>query len=252
MNAEYDFLKQRLEAVGIKKGMTLLVHSSFKSLNLKYLTPKDVINAFMDVITSSGNLLFPTLTYKTVNKDNPYYSVTLTPSCVGILPETFRKMDGVIRSLNPIHSVAAWGKDKEDLILSHLDDDITLGINSPFYKMLKYEGKILMLGCGLKPNTFMHLVENLCKVKYRKLTNKITFTIRDYENNIIKKDLLMPESNNYYQMYDRIINILDHNELKKISINGEESFLIDAKQLLLKASLKIKEDEEYFIEWIER
>lgn len=247
---EYDIIKYNLEKIGIHKGMTLLIHSSFKSLKLNTLTPKDLITIFQEVITPSGNLMFPTLTYKTVNKSNPYFSVKETSSCVGILPETFRKMDGIIRSLNPIHSVAVWGKNKNELTKYHLLDDITLGKNSPFYKMLELDAKILMIGCGLKPNTFMHLVENLCNVSYRKEVDLITFTIKDYSDKIIKKDLKIPTNHNYYQMYDRIINILDDNELKKVSLNGEDSYLIDAKSLLLKASEVIKKNEEYFIEWI--
>lgn len=247
---EYNYIKNRLEKMGIHEGMTLLIHSSFKSLKLKKLSPKDLICIFQEVITPSGNIMLPTLTYKTVNKNNPYFSVKETPACVGILPETFRNMDGVVRSLNPIHSVAVWGKDKDVLTNTHLEDDITLGKNSPFYKMLGYNAKILMIGCGLKPNTFMHLVENLCGVWYRKEVDKITFTIKDYNDNLIKKDLYIPTNHNYYQMYDQVINILDDENLRNVSINGEESYLMDANNLLKKASAVIKNNEEYFIEWI--
>lgn len=250
MKNEFDFIKSRLEASGITKGMTILVHSSFKSLNLKTLGPIDLINALQEVITEEGNLLFPTLTYKTVNKDNPVYSVKDTPSCVGILPEIFRKMPGVVRSLNPIHSVAAWGKNKFDLTETHLNDSITLGINSPFYKMLKYDAKILMLGCGLKPNTFMHLVENLNNLEYRKTVKIVNFKIYDYDNKLTIKELHLPDMSNYYQMYDRVINILDEPDLQVISINDEVSYLIDANKLLIKASEVLKENPMYFVEKI--
>lgn len=250
MKNEFDFIKSRLEASGITKGMTILVHSSFKSLKLKTLGPIDLINALQEVITEEGNLLFPTLTYKTVNKDNPVYSVKDTPSCVGILPEIFRKMPGVVRSLNPIHSVAAWGKNKFDLTETHLNDSITLGINSPFYKMLKYDAKILMLGCGLKPNTFMHLVENLNNLEYRKTVNIVNFKIYDYDNKLTIKELHLPDMSNYYQMYDRVINILDEPDLQVISINDEVSYLIDANKLLIKASEVLKENPMYFVEKI--
>ncbi len=250
MKNEFDFIKSRLEASGITKGMTILVHSSFKSLNLKTLGPIDLINALQEVITEEGNLLFPTLTYKTVNKDNPVYSVKDTPSCVGILPEIFRKMPGVVRSLNPIHSVAAWGKNKFDLTETHLNDSITLGINSPFYKMLKSDAKILMLGCGLKPNTFMHLVENLNNLEYRKTVNIVNFKIYDFDNKLTIKELHLPDMSNYYQMYDRVINILDEPDLQVISINDEVSYLIDANKLLIKASEVLKENPMYFVEKI--
>jgi aminoglycoside 3-N-acetyltransferase len=41
-----------------------------------------------------------------------------------------------------------------------------VGANSPFTLLPKFGGKILMLGCGLYPNTFMHAVEEAAKVPY--------------------------------------------------------------------------------------
>jgi aminoglycoside 3-N-acetyltransferase len=113
-------LKDDLRAIGIKQGMVLLVHSSFKSLGTTDLSPLDVIGAFQDVLTEEGT------------RHHPYFSYHDTPSCVGILSETFRTMPGTIRSLNPIHSVSGWGKHAEAILSHHQKDTITLGRIRPF------------------------------------------------------------------------------------------------------------------------
>ena len=58
--------------------MTLVVHSSFKSLHLQKLGPQDVIEALMEVIGEKGNILMPTLTYDVVNENNPYFDLNNT------------------------------------------------------------------------------------------------------------------------------------------------------------------------------
>lgn len=248
----YEELKLRIKEIGITPGMTVLIHSSFKSLGLNNISPSQLINAFQEVLTETGNLLFPTLTYKNVNKSNPVFSVKDTPACVGILPETFRNMSGVIRSLNPIHSIAVWGKNAKAITNSHQLDDITLGLNSPLYLMLRYKAKILMLGCGLKPNTFMHLIENLNNIPYRKIVDTVTFTLINYSDETIKKDINLPDMSMFYQRYDRVINILSYPDIEEVSISGETSYLIDANKLLEKASIILKEDPYYFVDRIDK
>ena len=55
--------------------------------------------------------MLPTHTWSYINADNPKFYVDQSPSCVGILPELFRKRPGVVRSSHPTHSVAALGQD---------------------------------------------------------------------------------------------------------------------------------------------
>ena len=69
-----------------------------------------VIGAFQDVLTPEGTLVLPALSYDEIGPDQPRFDVLRTKSCVGLIPETFRTMPGVRRSLHPTHSVAAWGR----------------------------------------------------------------------------------------------------------------------------------------------
>jgi aminoglycoside 3-N-acetyltransferase len=228
--------------------MVLLVHSSFKSLGTTDLSPLDVIGAFQDVLTEEGTLLFPTLSYTSCTRHHPYFSYHDTPSCVGILSETFRKMPGTIRSLNPIHSVSGWGKHAEAILSHHQKDTITLGPHSPFHLMLRYDARILMLGCGLRPNTFMHLVENHNQVDYRQIKHVFDVHMVDQSGKEYTKPIATPDMSDYIQRYDRVESLLNEEDLKQSMILAAPSYLICANALLEAASTELAKDPHYFVD----
>ena len=99
-------LQNDLEALGLRNGDSLLIHSAFSSLHRK-ISPKDFIDGVRDVL-KNGTLLFPTLSWANVTKDDPVFDVNKTPCCTGFLPEFFRtSYEGAIRSIHPTHSCAA-------------------------------------------------------------------------------------------------------------------------------------------------
>ena len=61
--------------------------------------------------------------------------------------------------MHATHSCAAFGRLAEELTRDHELDDTPVGPNSPFTKLPKVGGKILMLGCNFASNTSMHGVE---------------------------------------------------------------------------------------------
>ncbi len=95
-------LAEGFEALGIRSGDTLLVHSSLKSL--EGASPADVIEALLALLGPEGTLMLPTLSYLYANRDNPVFDVRRTPSNVGAIPEYFRTEYPVLRSLCPTHS----------------------------------------------------------------------------------------------------------------------------------------------------
>lgn len=165
MYSKQDIVKN-LEALGIKKGDKLLIHASYKSLGAVQGGIETVIEAFKEAVGEEGTLMFPTFTYENVNGQNPVFDIKISPSCVGMIPEVFRKGKDVVRSLHPTHSLAVWGKDKEYYIENHHQDQNCLDQNSPIMKLKIAGGKILLVGCGLKKNTLLHGLEIACKVPY--------------------------------------------------------------------------------------
>lgn len=237
-----------LSSLGIKEGDTLFVHSSLKGLQSEGLTPIEVIEALLASIGESGTLLMPAFTYQNVTWDNPFFSYSSTPSCVGVIPETFRKYPNVLRSLNPVHSVCARGSLAKELLSEHLVDNISIGPNSPILKLIEYGGKILMLGCGLKPNTFMHGIENTAPAPYRAIVKKVDYEIEDMDGNRFIYHSGLADMSKYEQRYDRVKQLLNPPELLQGKALGGEAWLMDAKALFNAGTNAIKENPYFFVE----
>jgi aminoglycoside 3-N-acetyltransferase len=161
---ETDIIEQ-LRLHGLNSGDVALVHSSLSKLgNVKGGAPT-VIRALLEVLGDDGTLAmpsFPALGY-TYNylSTNPSFDVRHTPSQMGIITETFRKIKGVKRSLHPTDPVCAIGKETKFLLKGHSMQLTPYNENSPFYKLITLKGKIVLLGVPLDRVTNFHVPEDL-------------------------------------------------------------------------------------------
>ncbi len=153
-------IKKGLRKLGIKKGDKLMVHSSLLSLGYVEGGATMVCKALMETISEKGILMMPTFNHGApFQKGGPgYYSPRETPTINGIVPDTFWRMKGVYRSLNPTHPFAAWGEKAKGYVKNH-HKVTTMGEGSPLHLLEKNNGKILLLGVDYHPNTFHHTVE---------------------------------------------------------------------------------------------
>ena len=159
MGVTKDSLVADLHTLGIRPGGVLLVHSSMKSLGYVEGGPAAVIAALRETIGPGGTLVLPTLTYDRVNLEHPRFDVRNTACCVGLIPETFRQMPGVVRSLHPTHSLAAIGPRAAELMAGHDKQQSPGAMGSPYHKIVQAGGFILFLGTGIACNTMLHCVE---------------------------------------------------------------------------------------------
>lgn len=83
-------LMKQLQELGIDPRGTILVHSSLKSVGEVEGGANTVLDALSEYM-KDGLLVLPTHTWAYINADNPRFFVQDSPSCVGILPELFRK-----------------------------------------------------------------------------------------------------------------------------------------------------------------
>lgn len=160
-----DIIKAALDC-GIKKGDIVIVHSSLKSMGSVSGGADTVIDAFLDLLGAEGTLVMPTLIQK--DFDNAYQTWYYDkPSDVGLITETFRKREGVVRSDQATHSVAALGLLKTYLTRDHGKygkrygpfGDTPFAVCSPWQKMYDLNAKALMLGVSILYNTSKHLTE---------------------------------------------------------------------------------------------
>lgn len=152
-----------LELMGIKKGDVILVHSSLSSIGYVQGGADTVIDALIDSVGHEGTIVMSTLTGWF-----DHFDADKTPSAVGKISEVFRNRKNAYRSLHPVHSVAAIGKQAEYIISSHDKCETGCGQGTPYYKIKELNGKIMLLGVDMDRNTIMHCLEEEIDALYLK------------------------------------------------------------------------------------
>jgi aminoglycoside 3-N-acetyltransferase len=124
------------------------------------------LDALLEAVGSEG-----TLTTCTAFEDYGRYGTPFvreeSPSRVGALSEFIRTRPGAVRSMHPLMSVTALGKQAEALCGgNHFDG---FGYSSPWGRLHRANAKLLTLGMGANGGgtTFFHYVEKLYGVPYQ-------------------------------------------------------------------------------------
>jgi aminoglycoside 3-N-acetyltransferase len=236
-------LSADLEALGVRRGDLLLVHSAFRSVGTR--DPELLIAALCDALGEAGTLLMPALTWN--QQPHEIHDARSTPGCVGFLPEYFRMRDGTRRSLHPTHSVCAIGARADDLLGEHFRDETPCGPHSPFNKLLHQGGKILMLGCGLGPNTTMHAIEEHVLPPYV-FGDPLVYTITDLEGRTFQKQYITHGFDGIIQRYDRVADLLGPPHLRRGPVGAAASYLIDAPALFEMAMAALSQNPFAFVD----
>jgi len=155
-----DSLAHDLRALGVAAGDALAVHSSLHAVGKVDGGADAVLDALINVLTREGTLLMPTM-----NRPEELWIQRETPSRVGALTEVLRKRPGVGRSIHPTHSVAAWGRHAEHVLAGHPGAS-ALGVGSPFHRLSRLGGKVLMLGVSYTTCSLVHVAEAIAQVPY--------------------------------------------------------------------------------------
>lgn len=185
--ATKDQLVVQLKAMGIAPGTSLLVHASMSKLGLVQGGAQAVVDALLEVVGQGGTLLMPSSPNAKLQKDyardHPIFDVDQSPSALGILSETFRKMPGVVRSSCPTEPVCARGPLAVHYVAEHHLDTTPYGKHSPFYKLAQEGGKILYLGVTLdNAGTSLHVLEDAVDFPYPVyLPEPVRFLVRQNE-----------------------------------------------------------------------
>lgn len=139
-----------------------MIHSSLSSFGCFEGGASAVIRAIMKQVGLTGTILMPSFNHGAPFRDGGagFYDPASTPTTNGIIPETFRSMPAVVRSLNPTHPFAAWGRDADEYVRDH-HRTLTMGADSPLGRLWRDGGSMLLIGVDYRANTFHHLVETV-------------------------------------------------------------------------------------------
>ncbi|CAJ35654.1 aminoglycoside N(3)-acetyltransferase [Methanocella arvoryzae] len=171
-----ESISRDLRALGLREGMTVIVHASLSSIGWVCGEAVAVIQALLNVVTEEGTLVMPAQTglsdpagwknppvpapwVAIIRETMPAYDAAVTPTRgIGIIAETFRKWPGAVRSSHPNLSLSALGKNARR-ITEGQTIDYALGENSPLARIYDLDGYVLMLGTGYDTCTSLHLAE---------------------------------------------------------------------------------------------
>ncbi len=233
MYSKKDLLAD-LQHMGLKPTDAIMVHSSMKSIGEVEGRADTVVDAFMEYF-SEGLLMTPTHTWAQMGSDYSLFDPENEPACVGIIPNIFRKREGVVRSLHPTHSIAAYGPGAEEYIKG--EENVT----SPgqpggcWSRLLDVDAKILLLGCTHARNTFIHAVEELLDVPERLTEQPTDFQIKMSDGTI--KEVAVYRHFNAVQPhiseeFDKLAQAFyELGAAKKVKFGDADCILCEAKKI---------------------
>ena len=242
---------ETLLSLGADKCDTLYIHTalSFGQPNPQ-LKKSGLLGELLNVIKALGvkTICMPTFTFSFCNGLD--YNPVTSASRMGVLNEFFRKQEGVIRSVDPLMSVALLGEDK-DLVteVGH----VSCGENSTFDK-LRHRDNVKFLFLGPKIGdclTYMHYMEWLYSVDYRynrifrgNVTIGDKTTIEEYALFVRYKSVLPNTASYAYEqkMYDNGMAFIASCGDGTISIVDEKNASVEYKKCL-------DENPYYFVEF---
>jgi len=237
-----------LTRLGVRPGDILFVHSSMSSIGRLPSGPNSVIDAIMEALGSAGTLVMPAFSQPygsmvdTLERDE-LFDPASTPSTIGLIPETFRRRQGVRRSVHPTSSVCALGSMADLITLGTGACNSDFGIGSPLYKIMEYGGKILGLGVDLGPVSFYHVIEDVLGEKFpvrvrsdrvynaRVIKDGKSFLmqVRPLDQKIARTRIDQPANEWVRSLFEEFL--IDRGVLKIGYVGQARSWLVEAKEL---------------------
>jgi aminoglycoside 3-N-acetyltransferase len=186
MPATVESIWDDLTALGVKRGMVLLVHSSLSSLGWVCGGPVAVVLALEDALRPEGTLVMPSHSgdlsepsrwkhppvpetwWETIRSTMPAFDIDMTPSRgIGAISECFRSQPGTIRSNHPSDSFVARGPHAKEIVADH-SLGFSMGEHSPLARIYDLDGWILLLGSTFECCSSLHLAEFRAKYPSKK------------------------------------------------------------------------------------
>ena len=165
--------KYILSVIGKKRNDNIYLSVNFYSLALSIKSGhnrinKNLVSAIKYLIGKKGNIFVPTYSFTFKSYKNKFiYDLKKTTPQTGEFPKSFLKFKNVIRSKDPIVSIAGFGP-KKNILLSNKTHR-SYGPGTFWDKFLKLDNsKILNIGLGPHWFPFIHQAEYKAKVSYRK------------------------------------------------------------------------------------
>lgn len=185
---------------------------------------------------NAGTLVFPAFTYSFNNGED--FDVLNSKTSMGALIEYIRKQLGVHRSLDPLLSLIAVGRDVK--WLDNIKGNNSLGAGSALDILHHLPNvKFLFFGAEFEEYfTYVHYVEKMHQVEYR-FDKEFSGKITDYEGNTIEATYVINTQcagitlNNYSNMKQ---DLIDEGKLKIAKLGDLDVVALDEADAYAKIS----------------
>lgn len=210
-----------LRDLGVAPGDLLLTHSSYKSLAGAAGSPEDVARALIVAVGPAGSGFVPTFNYGELPWD-----IHSTRALTGIIPETFRKLPGVLRSNHPTHSLAGIGPAADEILADH-EKVNPFGPDSPVWRLWEANAWILLIGVDHTTNSTIHVAEELLQLPYIRRT-RTTRILKDGHE--IQINLRRPPCSNGFNVVDAPLRA--KNQLHETPLGNAKLKLMRSRELV--------------------
>lgn len=239
--SEEKFRSILTDNLGLGKGDVVFIHSSLENLNLGF-SEFSIIDIILDIVGDEGSLVFPCWHFDYRAEEyltkNELFDVRKSPTVMGFLPGLACRYENSRRSLHPINSCVAIGKYAEEITQDHHKSIYPCDVNSPFYKVINYGGKIVGLGVSTYNLSFVHCAEDIMKTEFpvKTRTDKVfEGKVRDYDGTVISVKTKAANLQVKYNNIQRFVKKYIPAEIcEDFKVNGTKFFRADAAKLLEK------------------
>ncbi|HEX8029086.1 MAG TPA: AAC(3) family N-acetyltransferase [Vicinamibacterales bacterium] len=156
-------LQQIFEELELPRSGVLYVQSSTDWLQKAGFSGSDTLTALQEW-TSAGTLVMPTYPFRTTHveylRSSPRFDVRKSAVAIGLIPEVFRRMEGVQRSLDPDFSIAALGRDSRDIVRIDAADEDPFSRDSVYSRLIERGAMMVGLGVSLNTTSFIHVIDS--------------------------------------------------------------------------------------------
>jgi aminoglycoside 3-N-acetyltransferase len=167
--SEPEFKQLLSKELKISKGTIVFIHSSVDNLNIRFDALR-LLEILLETVGEDGTLVFPCwhFTYRAEDylKSGKVFDVRRSPSALGILSEMARRYPGAKRSLHPVNSIVAIGKNADAITGLHHTDIYPCGEKSPYYLAMQLGGIIAGIGVSANFMSFVHCPEDVMKQQF--------------------------------------------------------------------------------------
>lgn len=239
-----------LKALGLRRGDSVVVHSSYKKIGNLDGGPRTVIDALAEVVLPDGALLLPNLNipHEFTAANPPHFDLKRDhlKQTIGIIPELFKFEYATHFSIHPTHSMMGLGDKAGDILQGHENAGLPCGRGTPWEKNARAGGRILLIGVDQTSNTTYHCAEEQLQDSYQLSSDEIDgIVVLDGKEIPVRSRLHVWGNHPDFNVLNPELEALGY--LKIAGVGQARTLCLDAGGFLDLCLEKMQEDRRYFL-----